>query len=84
MSDSATNLDGGWLVDGTDFTKLGTELVVAQPLAQQPLELFFDNCVRDSRIEFRAREAPLGLNLVYGFQPNYKPPRGRINRNRAR
>ena len=25
-------------------------------------------------------KASLGSNLVFGFQPNYKPPRGRLNR----
>ena len=30
------------------------------------------------------REAPLGSNLVFGFQPNYKPPRERLNRSEAR
>ena len=28
-------------------------------------------------------KASLGSDLVFGFQPNYKPPRGRLNQNMA-
>ena len=31
----------------------------------------------------RGGKASLGSNLVFGFQPNYKPPRGRLNRSEA-
>ena len=32
------------------------------------------------KLYVRLRWASLGSDLVFGFQPNYKPPRGRLNR----